>query len=83
MFYCGKLIDYSVLNQIKDVGKLFIAGLVTFLLTVFIREYLITYTQNNLLIISLISLSFSVLYLGIITFTDKEVIRSLKSIYKL
>lgn len=83
MFYCGKLIDYSVLNQIKDVGKLFIAGLVTFLLTVFIREYLITYTQNNLLIISLISLSFSVLYLGIITFTDKEVISSLKSIYKL
>ncbi|CEA15292.1 lipopolysaccharide biosynthesis protein wzxC [Fermentimonas caenicola] len=83
MFYCGKLIDYSVLNQIKDVGKLFIAGLVTFLLTVFIREYLITYTQNNLLIISLISLSFSVLYLGIITITDKEIIRSLKSIYKL
>lgn len=80
MFYCGKLIDYSVLNQIKDVGKLFIAGLVTFLLTVFIREYLITYTQNNLLIILIISFVFIGLYLLIIMLTEKQLIKTIINI---
>jgi teichuronic acid exporter len=80
MYYCGKLINYSVLNQIKDVGKLFIAGFTAFVTSFFMREYLIIYTQNNLLIILIISFVFIGLYLLIIMLTEKQLIKTIINI---
>lgn len=80
MFYCGKLINYSVLNQIKDVVKLFLAGFTAFVTSFFMREYLIIYTQNNLLIILIISFVFIGLYLLIIMLTEKQLIKTIINI---
>ncbi len=83
MFYSGRLIDYSIFTQIKDVGQLFTAGVISFVISIIIRNYILLITQNNLLIICLLFLSFTLFYVSIVALIDRGIFRLLRSIYRI
>lgn len=82
MIYCGRLIDYPILEQIKDISKLFIIGLIIFVLCYLAYIYVIKITTSNMVIIISISMLFITLYITLVSFFERKLIYQIKSLIK-
>lgn len=82
MHYSGKLIAYSMGEQIKDVVHLLAIGVLVFMMLQTIKQYFQLYLQPDFLVIFGFGISFVLLYFFIVMVADKELLRTLKNIYK-
>lgn len=82
MFFCGKLINYPLLAQVKDISKLFVFGIITYLISYLTYISIIKNLETNILIILAVSLLFFFLYLPLIWFFEKNLVKQIKSIIK-
>ncbi|MCG3881879.1 lipopolysaccharide biosynthesis protein [Psychrobacter sp. Ps3] len=80
MHYSGRLILYSIKEQIKDIYHLFVIGGFVFLMLYPIKFYSQSYLKHDFLIASLFSTTFIILYLLVIFAFDKNLYQTLKSI---
>lgn len=83
MVYCGRLIEYSFYQQLKDIFRLFIIGLLVFFISYFSYQFILSYFDNNLLRIFLGSAVFFVFYLLFIVLFESDIVKNLKSIIKI
>src|SRR5690554_923100 len=82
MLFCGKLIDYPLVAQVKDIFKLFMIGVIAYLLSYVAYSFLILNIEANVLIILAVSLLFALLYLPLVWFFEKSLVIQLRSIIK-
>lgn len=82
MFYCGRLINYSVIQQIKDVGNLFISGFIAGIICYYSRAYLINHLNNDVLLMGLIGVLSLTIFLLIVYIIDREMFHIVKKILK-
>lgn len=82
MLYCGNLIEYSLWAQIKDISRLFVFGIIAYVISCLAYIYIIQNLEPNILIIILVSLLFTTLYLPLVWFFEKSLVKQLKSIIK-
>lgn len=80
MIFSGRLINYSFWEQVKDIGRIYLIGAFVMLITYFLRSYLITEIQSELLILVLIGLTFILLYLVLIFLFEKGTVDLLKKV---
>jgi len=80
MVYCGKLIDYSLWKQVKDVSKLFMVGLVTMAASYAIYHIVKMYTDSVFTIIGVVGAVFIVVYLSLSLLVERELTRHVKDI---
>lgn len=80
MVFSGRLINYSLWEQIKDIGRIYIIGAVVMLLTYVLRRYLMTLIESELLLLVIIGFSFVLLYLLFIFIFEKRIIVLLKKV---
>lgn len=82
MHYSGKLIAYSMGEQIKDVVHLLAIGIFIFMVLHTIKQYFQLYLQPDFLVVFGFGISFALLYFSIVMVADKELLTTLKNIYK-
>lgn len=82
MLFCGNLINYPLLAQVKDISKLFVFGVIAYLISYLAYISIIKNLENNILIILVVSLLFTMLYLPLVWFFEKNLVKQLKSIIK-
>lgn len=82
MYFCGKLINFSLLQQLKTILPLMLIGLTSGLLSYYIYNTLTDLISNNLAIIILITITNSTLYLGLLYLVDKELLTSVRKLLK-
>lgn len=82
MLFCGNLINYPLLAQVKDISKLFAFGIVTYLISYLAYVSIIKYIENNILIILAIGLLFASIYLSLVFIFEKNLVKQIKSIIK-
>src|SRR5690606_28182008 len=82
MFYCGRLINYSVIQQIKDIGNLFISGFIAGIICYYSRAYLINHLNNDVLLMGLIGVLSLTIFLLIVYIIDREMFHIVKKILK-
>ena len=82
MHYSGKLIAYSMGEQIKDVVHLLAIGIFIFMVLQSIKQYFQLYLPPDFLVVFGFGVSFALLYFSIVMVADKELLRTLKNIYK-
>lgn len=82
MWFSGKLINYSMGEQIKDIYSLFIVGLIIMGGVYLLKLYLLTIIDNSLLFMFIISLVFILLYLAVVFFIDKKLILIVRNLIK-
>lgn len=82
MFYCGRLINYSVIQQIKDIGNLFISGFIAGIICYYSRAYLINHLNNDVLLMGLIGVLSLTIFLLIVYIIDREIFHIVKKILK-
>lgn len=82
MIYCGKLIEYPIGQQIKDISLFLIIGITMYIVMHFGYHYLIELTQSDLMIIGLTTLIFGIVYVFLVWLFERETIQQLKSILK-
>lgn len=82
MLYCGNLIAYSLWTQVRDVFKLFVIGIVTFLISYLAYIYLKDIFTTDIFMILLMSILYFVLYLLLIGLFEKDLVKQIKSILK-
>lgn len=80
MLYCGKLIEYHLWTQVKDVSKIFLIGLITFLISYIVYNVFLKDLSSNLLVIGIVSIMFITLYIIQIWFMERSVVKDLKSL---
>src|SRR5690606_28820296 len=82
MLFCGNLIDYPLWSQLKDVSKLFVLCIIAYLISYLAYVFIIKNLETNILIILAVSLLFFFLYLPLIWFFEKNLVKQIKSIIK-
>lgn len=82
MHYSGKLIAYSMGEQIKDVVHLLAIGIFIFMVLHTIKRYFQLYLQPDFLVVFGFGISFILSYFSIVMVADKELLTTLKNIYK-
>src|SRR5690606_22710220 len=82
MLFCGNLINYPLLAQVKDISKLFAFGIVTYFISYLAYVSIIKYIENNILIILAIGLLFASIYLSLVFIFEKNLVKQIKSIIK-
>lgn len=82
MYFCGKLINFSLLKQLRTILPLMLIGLTSGLLSYHIYNTLTDLISNNLAIIILITITNSTLYLGLLYLVDKELLTSVRKLLK-
>lgn len=80
MIFSGRLINYSFWEQVKDIGRIYLIGALVMLASYFLRSYLITQIQSELLILVIIGLTFILLYLVLILLFEKGTVGLLKKV---
>src|SRR5699024_11091203 len=79
MIYSGRLIAYNLFEQLKDISLIILSGSLCFIGSFYLRQLIINYTDNNILIIVTISISFLIVYVGLISILDKGIIKVIKN----
>lgn len=74
MWYCGTLIDYAIDQQLKDVSRLFVVGLLVAGGCYFLRRYLLFAIDSNLLMMLMIGTVYSIFYMLTILLIDKNML---------
>lgn len=82
MVFCGKLINYSIFSQIKDLSYLFGIGIVTFFLTYLIYTGFLKNNYTDILVIFGVSIVYMTLYCFFIWFLERGLVKQLISIFK-
>lgn len=82
MSYSGKLISYGVLEQLKDVGHLFMTGLLVFVILYFIKAELGYFLRYDLAISLVFSFLFIALYLSLVFIVDRRLLKTVLSLNK-
>jgi|SRR5690554_1095756 len=82
MHYSGKLIAYSMGEQIKDVFHLLAIGGFVFIVLQTLKQYMQIYLKFDVLIVFFFGVSFALLYFSIVILTDKKLLKTLKDINK-
>lgn len=82
MFYSGRLINYSMIEQFKDCYKIYICGLICLGITYFTRLFFLKETMNNFTILTSISIIFALCYLSLIYLFDKDMLHILQKLKK-
>lgn len=82
MAVSGKLISYSVQEQIKDIIRLFIISAVTMLISYYLHSQLILVLESPFLILSALTIAFLLLYFAIIYLFEKDVVALLLKVLK-
>jgi len=80
MYYSGRLIFYSIGEQVKDIYHLFVIGGFVFLILYPIKLYSQSYLKHDFVIASIFSTTFIIIYLLISLVFDKQLYQTLKSI---
>lgn len=83
MIYSGKLINYSFIEQIKDVSKIIIIGTACMITTFVIRSFLINYVDSYFILIVSITAIFLSLYFILIYSFENKTFKLLLSILKI
>lgn len=82
MIVCGKLIDYSFWEQVKDCGKIYSIGIASMVVTYYFRIYLIQSLDSSFMILLCIGSVFALIYLLSIYLLEKETITLLTKVIK-
>ena len=82
MFFSGKLINYPILEQVKDSAKVYLIGVGCLIPSYFFRQYLITFLDMPFYLFTIVSGLFGMLYLLGIYLFDQSSINLIKSIRK-
>ncbi len=82
MFYSGNLINYSMLEQISNISRLYFIGIVALFITYFFKLQFLQVELNNLITIIITGLFYLVLYVIGIYFFDKNMIQIVKKLIK-
>lgn len=82
MHFCGKLIHFSLFEQLRTILPLMLTGLTSGLLSYYFYKILIALTPNNLVIIIVITIVNSILYLGLLYLVDKDLLVSTRKLLK-
>lgn len=80
MYYSGKLINYSVKEQIVDCGKIFLAGIGCAVILFALRNNAIALFPNSVIRMLCVSFIYIVIYLFIVYVLDKGIYDSIKKI---
>lgn len=75
MFYSGRLIGYSFMEQIKDVAKIYVIGGICLGISFLIRFYLKSFIVSSLLLILLLSLIFIVIYIVLSYYFENKTLK--------
>lgn len=76
MHFCGKLIHFSLFEQLRTVLPLMLIGLTSGLLSYYVYSMITELTLNNFIIIILITILNSAFYLGLLYLVDKKLLIS-------
>lgn len=82
MFFSGKLINYSIGEQLKDVSKILLIGLSVGTISYFIYNFLDNIVQSHLLMILAIGLIYTMIYLIAIVVFDRKMIQLIKNLIR-
>lgn len=82
MHYSGKLIAYSMREQMKDIFHLLAIGALVFIVLHTAKKYFQFYLKQDLLIVFGFGITFALLYFSILMIVDKELFKILKNINK-
>ncbi len=77
-YFSGKLINYSVWMQIKDLYKIYLIGILTFIFTYLVRSNLLLNMNNILGKISILFLCYFSMYLIFVVFFEKKTLKQVK-----
>lgn len=72
MWFSGRLINYSMWEQIKDVAILFIVGIILAIISFYLHQYFQGIIESELLMITFISFLYGLFYLGFIWIFDRN-----------
>jgi len=81
--YSGKLINYRVSEQIKDIRKIFISGVIAAAIAIIVYNTTNGAGFSSFLSILLITLVFAVAYLFLIAIVDRKILVSIKALIKI
>lgn len=81
--YSGKLINYGVSEQIKDIRKIFISGVIAAAIAIIVYNTTNGAGFSSFLSILLITLVFAVAYLFLIAIVDRKILVSIKALIKI
>lgn len=82
MYFCGKLINFSLAEQLRTISPIMVIGSVSGILSYYIYSILIELTSNNFVIIILVSITNLILYLILIYLVDKKLLISVRKLLK-
>src|SRR5690606_3047845 len=81
MLFSGRLIDYNVPEQLKDILRIFISGIICFFISYYFRSVLYE-TVPPFTLLMVVSGIYCVLYVSITYLLDREPLLLLKKIVK-
>ena len=79
-FYVGKIISITVFQQLKDISPTFFIGLLLGVCGFYVKKNMNSFSQNELVIILVISTMFLILYLSISYFLKLPATLEIKDI---
>ncbi|PWH86973.1 lipopolysaccharide biosynthesis protein [Brumimicrobium oceani] len=82
MFFSGRLINYSIKEQINDASSVLLIGVFAGIICYFLHHYLGNIVESNFLMILLIGLAYSALYLGAMFMFNKKIIYLIKNLIR-
>lgn len=82
MIISGKLISYSIFEQVKDTYKVFLIGIVCMVVTYFLKSTTIISMMSDFFKIAVLTFIFIVFYLALVLIMDREVRFILQGIFK-
>lgn len=80
MYISGKLIKYSVIEQLTDIWKLFIIGVLSYLTCRYLHEFFIKMEYNIWYILTIIPVVFMIVYTVMIIVFEKRLIQVIKNL---
>lgn len=82
MYYSGKLINYSLKEQLNDCYRIYLIGVICLAITYYIRHCLLKTSMNHLTVISFIAFIFVSLYVFFTYFANRELLHTIKTLFK-
>lgn len=78
MHYCGSLINFPLIEQIKNLAPILIIGLITMIPSIYFHNFIYTLSNSNLLTIVSTTLLYMSIYFLLIFLTDKKLLTLIK-----
>jgi len=82
MHFSGRLINYSVWEQVKDTSLLYLLGFISMIATYYIHSQIILSIDSPFIILSLTGVVFMTFYFTLIYFIEKDIVSLLLKVLK-